>query len=83
MEFTSQKELYLTLLPVFNVKKRLLSITGYDISNEDIWIYLIDNKWKNSYNLSISEVVNDIITVDAENINRYKGARKWKKENLL
>lgn len=76
MEFTSQKELYLTLLPVFNVKKRLLSITGYDISNEDIWIYLIDNKWKNSYNLSISEVVNDIITVDAENINRYKGARK-------
>lgn len=76
MEFTSQKELYLALLPVFNVKKRLLSITGYDISNEDIWIYLIDNKWKNSYNLSISEVVNDIITVDAENINRYKGARK-------
>ena len=76
MEFTSQKELYLTLLPVFNVKKRLLSITGYDISNEDIWIYLIDNKWKNSYNLSISEVVNDIITVDAENINRYKGVRK-------
>ena len=76
MEFTSLKELYLTLLPVFNVKKRLLSITGYDISNEDIWIYLIDNKWKNSYNLSISEVVNDIITVDVENINRYKGARK-------
>ena len=76
MEFTSLKELYLALLPVFNVKKRLLSITGYDISNEDIWIYLIDNKWKNSYNLSISEVVNDIITVDAENINRYKGARK-------
>lgn len=76
MEFTSLKELYLALLPVFNVKKRLLSITGYDISNEDIWIYLIDNKWKNSYNLSMSEVVNDIITVDAENINRYKGARK-------
>lgn len=76
MEFTSQKELYLALLPVFNVKKRLLSNTNYNISNEDIWIYLINNKWKNSYNLSISEVVNDIITVDEENINRYKGARK-------
>lgn len=76
MEFTSQKELYLALIPVFNAKKRLLSITDYNISNEDIWIYLINNKWKNSYNLSISEVVNDIITVDAEIINRYKEGTK-------
>ena len=68
MEYTSQKELYLALLPVFKVKKRLLSISKYNINNEDIWKYLADNKWKNSYNLTISEVVNDIITIEPEKI---------------
>ena len=68
MEYTSQKELYLALLPAFNVKKRLISINKYDISNEDIWKYLINTKWKNSFNLTISEVVNDIITVEPDKI---------------
>ncbi len=76
MEYTSQKELYLALLPVFNVKKRLLSITKYNINNEDIWLYLINNKWKNSYNLTISEVVNDIITVEVEKIKNLKGGEQ-------
>ncbi len=80
MEYTSQKELYLALLPVFNVKKRLLNISKYNITNEDIWKYLVNNKWKNSYNLTISEVVNDIITIEPEKI---KGEELWKKETLL
>ena len=68
MEYTSQEELYLALLPVFNVKKRILSITKYNIDNKSIWLYLINNKWKNSYNLTISEVVNDIITIEPEKL---------------
>ena len=71
MEYTSQEELYLALLPVFNVKKRILSITKYNIDNKSIWLYLINNKWKNSYNLTISEVVNDIITIEPEKIIKY------------
>ena len=67
MEFTSQQQLYNKLLPVFNVKKRLIKNTEYnDITNQDIWYYLIENKWKNSYNLTISDIVNDIITLDLE-----------------
>ena len=76
MEYTSQKELYLALLPAFNVKKRLLSITKYHIDNEDIWTCLANNKWKYSYNLTICEIVNDIITIEAEEINKYKGEDK-------
>lgn len=73
MEYTSQLELYKALLPVFKVKERLLSITNYnDVTNEDIWKYLIVTKWKNSHNLTISEMANDIIMVDAANI---KGAK--------
>ena len=72
MEYTTQLELYLALLPVFKVKQRLLSIANCkDITNEDIWKYLIINKWKNSHNLTISEIVNDIIMLDTNNI---KGA---------
>ena len=71
MEFTSQKQLYNKLLPVFNVKKRLIKNTEYkDITNQDIWYYLIENKWKNSYNLTISDIVNDIITLDLELITK-------------
>ena len=70
MEFTTQEELYIKVLPVFKVKQRLLSITKYKyITNKDIWIYLSDNKWKYDYNLTLSEVVNDIITIEAEKIN--------------
>lgn len=73
MEFTSQLELYLALLPVFKVKHRLLSITSNkNITNEDMWKYLTMTKWKNSHNLTISEMVNDIIILDTNNI---KGAK--------
>ena len=67
MEFTSQQQLYNKLLPVFNVKKRLTKNTEYkDITNQDIWYYLIENKWRTYHNLTISDIVNDIITIDLE-----------------
>lgn len=73
MEYTSQLELYLALLPVFKVKQRLLSNASYnDVTNEDIWKYLSVNKWRKTNNLTLSEMVNDIITLDTNNI---KGAK--------
>ena len=77
MEFTTEKELYLSLLPVFKVKQRLNTITKYqDIKNEDIWLYLKETKWKKSYNLTISEVVNDIITIEIEKIYNFIGGKQ-------
>lgn len=71
MEFTSQQELYNKLLPVFNVKKRLILFSKYkDITNEDIWVYLSQNKWKKSHNLTLSDIVNDIITIELEKITK-------------
>lgn len=71
MEYASQHDLYKKLLPVFNVKKRLVIHSKYKyITNENIWLYLIETKWKKSYNLTISEIVNDIITIDLEEINK-------------
>ena len=69
MEFTSQRELYQKLQPVFNVKKRLIQNSEYkDITNQEIWNHLIKTKWKQAYNLTISDIVNDIITLDLEKI---------------
>ena len=71
MEFSSQQELYNKLLPVFNVKKRLILNSKYkDITNQDIWYYLIENKWRTYYNLTISDIVNDIINLDLELITK-------------
>ena len=71
MEFTSQQELYNKLLPVFNVKKRLILFSKYKyITNEDIWVYLSQKKWKKSHNLTLSDIVNDIITIELEKITK-------------
>ena len=69
MEFTTQYQLYQRLIPAFNVKKRLLKNSKYEnIRNEDIWKYLIENKWRQTYGLTLSEMVNDIINLEPENI---------------
>ena len=74
MEYNNLTELYLALLPAFKVKKRLLGMTSYEyLTNEDIWKYLAINKWKGSYNLTVFDMVNDIIMIDAVDIINYKG----------
>ena len=71
MEYNNQKELYIALLPVFNVKRRLSSITKYpNTSNSEIWHYLVVNKWRHTTGLTISDMVNDIIMVDLNDVNR-------------
>ena len=72
MEFNSLKELYIKLIPAFNVKKRFIINSKYkNITNENIWQYLTATKWKNSKHLSLSEMTNDIIIANIEDIYRY------------
>ena len=73
MEFRSQKELYLNLIPALNVKMKLLKRNKMNnITKEDIWNYLKDNKWKNSVDLTLADMVNDIIHVDNNDVSNYK-----------
>lgn len=76
MEFASQLELYRKMMPVFNVKMRLASITKYkSIKNEDIWKYLVRTKWRYGHDLQLNDIVNDILMVDLSKIvnNSVKG----------
>ena len=73
LEYNSLKELYNALIPAFNVKLRMLKNNNYyNITRKDIWQYLQYTKWIQSTDLSISEMVSDIINVDVEKIVKYK-----------
>ena len=64
-EYHSQEELYDMLIPAMNVKlTKLKEDMYYDIKYDDIWNYLRDSKWKDSVNLTLGEMVNDIIHVN-------------------
>ena len=61
MEYKSEEELFNSLRGAFNVKLRLIKDNYSYIKMIDIWNYLKLNKWIKTKNLSISEMVNDII----------------------
>ena len=64
-EYKSQKELYLNLVPALNVKMKHLKRSNYkNITREDIWNYLRDNKWRYGIDLTLADMVQDIIHLD-------------------
>lgn len=71
MEYKSEEELFNSLRGAFNVKLRLIKNNYSYIKIIDIWNYLKINKWIKTKNLSISEMVNDIINIDIEKVDKY------------
>ncbi len=72
-EYKSQKELYLTLIPAMNVKLKLLKrCKCTDITKEEIWNYLKENKWRNSVDLTLADMVQDIIHTDNQEFISFK-----------
>lgn len=73
MEYKSQKDLYMNLVPALNVKVKLLKRNNYkDITREDIWNYLKINKWQYAVDLTLADMVQDIIHTDNIEISNYK-----------
>ena len=77
-EFSSKEELYQRIKPALHAKKEELHRLGYPyIQDVDIWNFLIENKWKKGKNLMLSDIVSDIIHLDANTIDEYlKGKLK-------
>jgi hypothetical protein len=76
-EYKSLKELYVSLIPAFNVKLRMLKSKGITfISREDIWNYLKTTKWEKSINLGIAEMVSDIINTSDLELDNYSRKNK-------
>ena len=50
------------------------------ITENDIWNYLRESKWENSVNLTLSEMVQDILHTDNSEFAKYKEKMK---ENIF
>ena len=71
-KISSLKELYIRLKPALTTKAREMRRKGsVYIKETDIWNYLTENKWKNSRNLSLAEMVDDILNSDDAIIDDY------------
>lgn len=72
IEFQNQKELFERLRPALQTKQSELKKQGYNyIHLIDIWEYLIQKKWQKAKNLSLYDMVDDILKSDNELIDDY------------
>lgn len=72
IDFKSLEELYERIKPALVTKKQEMKRNGFSyIKEEDIWNYLKEIKWRNSKDLSLYEMVNDVLNCDDYTIDRY------------
>ena len=70
--FNSLEELYQRIRPALKTKKDEMKRAGLIyIKEEDIWNYLKEVKWINSKNLSLYQMVNDVLNADNMLIDKY------------
>ena len=67
-EFQSIDELYQRVLPALRTKVHKLSMNGISfVCEKDIWNLLVD-KWKRGINLTLFDIVDDILRLDEKTI---------------
>ncbi len=85
-EFKSLQELYDRIKPALISKCSEFKKIGYkNIKESDIWNYLVDKKWTKSKELTLSDMVEDIFSINLDSINDYllkKISNEERKPNL-
>lgn len=67
MDFKNIYELQKRVMPALKKRASDLIKQGIEISPEDIWTNLKNNKWIKAQNLSLNEIVNDILKYEPKN----------------
>ena len=69
----TMKELYKKVTPALNAKEEILHVQNFQIIKaDDIWNYLLFNKWMNNKSkLELSDIVSDIMNVDGYLVSKY------------
>lgn len=78
MEFKNIKELYERVYPALSIKKRDLKRNGIIITEGEIWTYLSINVYKNKENLTLADIVDEILKLDSIKLQAYLS--KYEKE---
>lgn len=60
-EFNSAKDLYVRVLPALKIKKRELKKKGLEKLEKEIFDDLVKSKWIKEVNISLNQIVNDIL----------------------
>ena len=69
--------------PALNAKKSELDRLGYPyIHKNDVWNYLIVNKWSKAHNLELNDIVSDILSCDNKLLDKYIKDNLTKNENI-
>lgn len=70
--FNTKEELFVRVRPALNAKlQELRRLNYYNITEMDIWNYLSENKWSKTKNLSLSDIVSDIMHLDNNRLDSY------------
>ena len=79
-EFSNIKELKKRVTPALKTKLKELKSQNYTIVTlDDIWNFSI-NKWKKSQDLTLYDIINDILNTNNEDIEEYaikRSEKKW------
>ena len=84
IKFNSLEDLYNRLKPALRSKlKELKKLNKNYIQEFDIFEYLTDSKWENSNNLTLDQMVDDILYVNNDKLDEYVQEKivKEKKDN--
>lgn len=76
IQFASVEELYHHIKPALNAKASSMKRNGFSyIKPDDIWNYFKEKKWIKDTNLTICEMVDDIMNTDDMIIDDYLKAK--------
>lgn len=86
IKFTSLQELYNRVRPALITRTNEIKRLGIKyVKEEDVWNYLKENKWNSSSNLTLIDMVNDILSADEYSVDEYikrNMAKEARKINL-
>lgn len=72
MKFNTEEELYIRVLPALTSKMCELERKNIkDIKQKDIWKMLKDTKWITSHDLTLADIVSDIMNLNVFDIESY------------
>ena len=72
LEFKDAERLYNRITPALYSKWEELKKMGIShITKKDIWMYLVENEWKNKKELELFDIVSDILFVSKDKLDDY------------
>ena len=74
--FSNKEELYQRVKYCLFIREIDFKKKGITVSSNDIWNCLIENKWINSHNLYLCDIVDDIMNINENDIISYLENKK-------